>query len=315
MISIAMSLVLVASFPPRPRPVVVSTDCGAEIDDQWALAHLALSPEIDLKGVVTTHAPGLDPKRAATVAAEVFREVGRREPPPILPGSALPMGPAGAPRDNPGVRFLIDEARKTPEGTRLAVVMIGAATDVASALQIDPTFADRVIVVAMAFEGWADGGDPWNVKNDVTAWQVVMRSGTPLVVGDATVTRHKLARTPASARESIGDREPGGPYLCGLLERWIAREPKLAETASGRPGTWIVWDEVAVAYLLGMTSQEERPRPKLKDDRTFDHIASEGAITWITDIDGDRLWADLAAKLSPERAAGAKPRGAAFGTP
>ena len=37
------------------RPVILTTDCGADMDDQWALAHLVLSPEFDVRAVVTTH--------------------------------------------------------------------------------------------------------------------------------------------------------------------------------------------------------------------------------------------------------------------
>ena len=69
------------------RPVVVTTDCGAEVDDQWALAHLALSPEIALKAVVTTHAPSLKPPAAASsakAAREVFTRMKIAEPPPIV---------------------------------------------------------------------------------------------------------------------------------------------------------------------------------------------------------------------------------------
>ena len=39
------------------RAVIVTTDCGAGMDDQWTVAHLALTPEIDLCGNVTTRAP------------------------------------------------------------------------------------------------------------------------------------------------------------------------------------------------------------------------------------------------------------------
>ena len=39
-----------------PLAVALSTDCGADIDDQWALAHLLLSPELDLRAIITTHA-------------------------------------------------------------------------------------------------------------------------------------------------------------------------------------------------------------------------------------------------------------------
>src|SRR4051794_12010351 len=97
-----------------PHPVVLSTDCGAEVDDQWALAHLALSPAIDLRGVVTTHAPSLKPpaaEAAARVVNEVFAGLKIAKTPPILAGSSVPLGPDSAPRDNAGVRFLLDQSK------------------------------------------------------------------------------------------------------------------------------------------------------------------------------------------------------------
>jgi hypothetical protein len=48
---------------PRPRPILLTTDIGADMDDQWVLAHLVLSAELDLRGVVTTHT-GSYPARA-----------------------------------------------------------------------------------------------------------------------------------------------------------------------------------------------------------------------------------------------------------
>ena len=50
---------------------LLSTDVGAEIDDQWAIAHLALSPRVNLLGIVTTHTPYLRAQRSAEIAQEV----------------------------------------------------------------------------------------------------------------------------------------------------------------------------------------------------------------------------------------------------
>ena len=50
---------------------LLSTDVGAEIDDQWAIAHLALSPRVNLLGIVTTHTPYLTAQRSAEIAQEV----------------------------------------------------------------------------------------------------------------------------------------------------------------------------------------------------------------------------------------------------
>ena len=46
-----------------------------------------------------------------------------------------------------------------------------------------------------------------------------------------------------------------------------------------------------------MATVETRPRRRLRDDRTFDHEHPRATIDWVTAIDGERLWADLAARL------------------
>jgi hypothetical protein len=58
---------------------------------------------------------------------------------------------------------------------------------------------------------------------------------------------------------------------------------------------WMIWDNIVLAHLLGMTESEERPRPKLNDEITFVHADAGSArkITWITRVDSKRLWADF----------------------
>ena len=285
--------------PLRRLPLVLTTDCGAEVDDQWALVHLALSPEMELKGIVTTHAPSLAPPAAETsarVAVALLGLIGPEARPRVIAGSSRPLE-GDRPRPNPGVEFLIDQARGRSADDRLVVVVIGAATDVASALLIDPTLADRITIVAMGFDGWPEGGDPWNVKNDVRAWRVLLESRAPLVVGDGAIGKRHLAMTPpgreaSSRRGAEPGRDPRGPPR-GLARQRTAR---LARSTTGSAATWPIWDEVAVAYLLGMTTSKTYPRPGLRDDMTFDHARPRGTITWITSVDAEALWADLVAK-------------------
>jgi purine nucleosidase len=135
--------------PAGRRPVVVTTDCGCSQDDQWAIVHLALSPEIDLQGIVTTHAPNLEAP-ASESSARAVRDVLSRLPagassrPPVLAGSGIPLADRSRPLENEGVAFLLERAKGHSAGDRLTVVALGAATDLASALLIDPSWADRV---------------------------------------------------------------------------------------------------------------------------------------------------------------------------
>ena len=38
-------------------PVILSTDVGNEIDDQWAVTYLLLQPRFKVLGVMSAHAP------------------------------------------------------------------------------------------------------------------------------------------------------------------------------------------------------------------------------------------------------------------
>lgn len=285
--------------PPERIPVVVTTDCGVEVDDQWALAHLALSPKIDLRAVVTTHAgPGNPDADAAAKSARALLDalpMSRR--PLVLAGSNSPLADRGQPLRNPGVDRLLRESRAGRKGRRVVVVALGAATDVASALLLDPAAVDRVEVVAMGFDGWPEGGDSWNVKNDVRAWQVLLDSEAPLVVGDAKVGKRGLAMTTDDARRRLEGAGAGGALLIGLLGDWLDGHRELVARTTGNSRVWPIWDEVTVAHLLALTDVEVRPRPRLRDDLTLDHSRPRGSVAWIKAVRTDALWADLRACL------------------
>ncbi len=282
------------------RAVVLTTDIGTEVDDQWTLAHLALSPEIDLKGVVTTHAPNLAPPPAETsakFAAELIARLPARARPRVIAGSSRPLPDASKPLANPGVDFLIEQAKGRAAENRLAVVVIGAATDVASALIADPSWADRVTIVAMGFNAYPAGGDVWNVKNDPVAWRVLLDSRAPIVVGDSDLTRRVLRMTPDRAHTLLATLPEPAPALLGRFDSWIAANAKLAQSDTGSPIVWPIWDEVTTAYLLGLAKTESRPRPRLRDDLSFDLDHPRGTIEWVTAIDEGRLWTDLVTKI------------------
>jgi purine nucleosidase len=299
-IAIALTSVSLVMSPTDRKAVVLTTDIGVEVDDQWALAHMALSPEIDLKGVVTNHAPNLAAPAAET-SAKHARELVVKLPskcrPPVLAGSSKALAADRKPLGNPGVDFLIEQARGRTAENRLNVVVIGTATDVASALLTDPTWADRVTIVAMGFDGYPKGGDPWNVKNDPIAWKVLLDSRAPIVVGDVEVTKRLLRMTPDRARSLLDKLPEPAPSLVNRFDTWIVKNGKLAKEQTGSPITWPIWDEVTTAYLLGLAKAETRPRPRLRDDLTFDLDQPKGTIEWITSFDEGKLWSDLVAKI------------------
>jgi len=286
------------STSPGRRGVVVTMDSG--IDDQWALAHLLLTPEVDVRAVIATHAAfvGLSSETAASNAADVVRQVSPRHDssPQIVAGSSVPLQDEKTPREGEGVELLLRVSRDSSEARPLTVFALGAATDVASAILKDPSIASRITVVAMGFNDWPQGGDVFNVKNDPTAWRAILNSSVPLVIGSTAVTSAGLKLTRDEAAQLMRPHGETGEYLYQLYEAWLdSRRELVAQVVA--PDTWVIWDEVVVAYLLGFAHGESVPRPRLMANLTFSHPSTNERVRWLTQIDTWRVWDDFTRKI------------------
>ena len=199
-------------------PIVLSTDIGNEIDDQWAIAYLFTNPAFDVLGVISAQAPSLpDPSAHETyliLRDEVEHRLGLSVHPPLFEGASLPLKDNATPRPNKGTEFLIATSRRFSPDHRPNVLTIGAATDVASAIVQDPTIVNRIRIVAMAFGGSSvDGGKEYNVQNDPKAWQVLLNSEVPFVVGTGDTCRKYLALSYEQAQRLLEGHGPIGEWL------------------------------------------------------------------------------------------------------
>ena len=276
-------------------PVVLSTDVGNEIDDQWTITYLLLQPRFDLLGVMSTHAPTIMAPAGHTsyrILVDVIENrLGMSTHPPLIEGASLPMENARTPRSSTAVTFLVETSRRFSRDNRLTVLMIGAATDVASAILTDPTIVERVRIIQMGFND-EQGGNEFNVANDVHAMQTILDSNVPLVIGPGKVCRASLSLTFDQAREMLATRGAIGGWLWEEYQWWYFRYVKpLRVNDFSKP--WVIWDNITLAYILGMTTQHTLPRPRLRDDMTFEQVKTGHTVTWITDVDEGRMWADF----------------------
>lgn len=291
-------------------PVVLSTDVGNEVDDQWAIVYLLTQPRFDVKGLLSAHAPTLSPPAGRT-AYRILRSVveehlNMREHPPLLEGASEPLADARTPAASPAVEFLLRVSQGYTADRRLNVLTIGAITDVASAILRDPAIAGRIRIVDMGFQNWPSGGAEFNIANDVKAMQVVLGSKVPLVIGSGDVCKKDLALSLEQARNMVAGRGPVGEWLWSEFLAWYYRYVKpIRKNDFSKP--WIIWDTITLAYLLDMTASEEHDRPVLRDDMNFEHPATQEKITWITSVDSKRMWADFLARLDAYQATHAIP--------
>lgn len=291
-----------------PRDVILTTDCGTEIDDQWAIIYLFLSPSLNVKGVVTTHAPNLAEPRTET-SANCVREVLRRlrisSPPPVFAGSSVPLIERSLLR-NAGVDFIVETSPAYTADNRLVILTIGATTDVASALLADPTLGDRVEILTMGFNAWPKGTDDWNIRNDALAYQVILESRAPITIGGGNVCRAHLKLDVKGANDLVRGCGEVGNWLADEFQAYVTKNAAFVAQEIG-PQQWVSWDTIVIAHLLGYTQAAAYPRPGLnRDDVTFVQSKTDQTIRWITSVDEKKMWGDFTAKLDKHHAAAQK---------
>ncbi len=280
-----------------PTPVILSTDVGNEIDDQWAIVWLLTDPAFDVRGILSAHAPSL-PDPAAHTSLRILRDVveqrlGLAVHPPLLEGSSVPLTSRTAPQPSAAASFLIEQSRGFTAERPLTVLTIGAATDVASALLTDPTIAQRIRVVAMAFRNLGPGGaNEYNEQNDPRAWQVLLHADVPLTIGTAEVCERTLGLNFAQARDLLAGHGPVAAWLWSEYQDWYFREVKpLRVNDFSKP--WVIWDVITLAYVRGLATATPQPRPELDDTMNFRPGVSGATVNVITAADTARIWQEF----------------------
>jgi purine nucleosidase len=210
--------------------ILLDTDIGDDIDDALAIALAIRHPSIDLVGVTTVFR---DTVRRARMARHLLDIYGRPDIPvyagagnPILSGP--PPGSAELQLDltPPDISVAasahaVDIIRHTyaEPGSDITLVTIGALTNLALALAIDPGLATRIPrVVTMG--GWFGRARPeWNIKCDAEAAAIVLKSGLPLTLVPIDVTGLTMMRPDHIAAIQAATDEPTR-WLTRLIETW-----------------------------------------------------------------------------------------------
>ena len=267
---------LAARLAPRypsaeePLPIVLDTDTANEIDDQFALTYARLAPSLALEAVYAAPFRGDEVGPAEGMArsyeeiVRVLDRLGLAERPPVLRGSSSYLPAEDTPVESPAARDLVARAL-APRAEPLRVVAIGAITNVASAILLEPRIADRIVVVWLGGEPWYWEGPQsiaFNLYQDVPAARVIFDSGVPLVhVPCSNVSEHLRTTLPELARYVRG-RGAVGDYLYGLFEDHYPDHFARSKE---------IWDVAAIAYCLNpdWTPSALRPSPILRDDLSW----------------------------------------------
>lgn len=279
------------ALPKAPVKAVLDTDTYNEIDDQFALVYALLTDAIDLQAV---YAAPFHNERSAGPGdgmeksyAEILRILDMLDVPTAqaFKGSESYLPVKGEPVDSPAARDLIQKALAATEP--LYVLTIGAPTNVASAILMEPAICEKIVVV------WL-GGQPtywptareFNLMQDIPASQVLFDSGVPLVqIPCKNVAEHLRTTLPEMAAYVRGHGAIGD-YLYKIYEDFAADHYARSK---------VIWDISAVAWIINPSwiPTELVPSPILRDDLTWDADAGRHLVRMATDVHRDQVYRDL----------------------
>ncbi len=245
------------AVPPKKIPILVDTDIGTDIDDAFALALVARSPELNLLGVTTVSG---DTQARARLAAKLLWTAGLRRVPvvPGEPGRPLPDEQTRwaegfkSPQLRPGnaVDFLDATLRRYPG--KVTIIAIGPLTNIAALLTKDPSITskiDRIVMMGGSIHhGYGDDPTPvaeYNVAADPAAAQKVFSSGVHILMAPLDVTAMLQLREPDRHR-IFTSLTPLTDSLAILYNLWGQRTPTL-------------FDPMAVAMVIDPSLCQTEP--------------------------------------------------------
>lgn len=289
--------------PATKVDVVLDTDTFNEIDDQFALAYMVKSEEkLHVKAIYA--APFFNAKSTGPEDGmeKSYREIlkvldflGREDLKEVTyKGSRSYLSSEDEPVISEAAQDLAKRAMGYTKENPLYVVAIGAITNVASAILINPEIIDRMVVVWLGGHAisWPDTVE-FNMVQDIAAARIIFGCQVPLIQLPCMGVVSEFATTGPELTYHLQGANP----LCDYLLDNTIREVQSEDISA----TWsrIIWDVTAVAWLLDPDFEDDylihSPIPEY--DGKYGYDESRHFIRYVYHINRDRIFADLFEKL------------------
>ncbi|QMV42662.1 nucleoside hydrolase [Cohnella cholangitidis] len=244
----ADQLVRRLEHPGRQIRMVLDTDTFNEIDDQFAIAYALKSAE-NMTVEALYAAPFFnelstgpdDGMEKSYQEILKIRRIMNREDIPVYRGSTAYLPAADRPVESEAARNLVERAMASDPSDPLYVVSIGAITNVASALLMEPRIVERIVIVWLGGNAlhWADTKE-FNLMQDLHASRLVFDCGAPLVLVPCLGVATHLQTSLSELRDYVKGKSEIGDYLYETYEN-------CAKDHFGY--SRVIWDISVIAWL------------------------------------------------------------------
>ena len=280
--------------------VIIDTDTWNEVDDQFAIIHALMSPELRIE---TIQAAGFHAAVRNTNSFEHGMELSYEEiqrvlelspvsyDGPVLYGSRQTMtATGGEPVPSDAADNIVSRAMHDRDET-LYVLALGSLTNVASAVLMEPRIRERICVVALG--GWpyhVAGFHDFNFIQDIKAAQAVFDSGVAMVHVTGFGVSELLRTTRWEMMQQVKGRGRIGDYLFQLYEDFVqdfaGRSKPIWDLA---PGAWLLNSDWLKTHIEGA--------PILNDHLGYSRDASRHPMRIVDWLNRDAIFNDFFEKL------------------
>lgn len=290
--------------PTGPVDVVLDTDTYNEVDDQFALSYLLASQD-KLRVQALYAAPFYNENSTgpADGMEKSYQEILKlldlagfsHLKNQVYRGSQEYLPDEHTPVPSPAAEDLAQRAMNYTPESPLYVVAIGAPTNIASALLLQPAITDRVVIVWLGGHSvdWPDNQE-FNAAQDVAADRVIFGSGAAVVQLPCQGVVSAFRVSDPELREYLLGKNPLCDYLVGLVEE--SQRQWEAGPCWSRP----IWDVTAIGWLLDESFMMDKlhPSPIFQYDHHYSFDNTRHPAKYVTYIERDKLMADLIHKLA-----------------
>ncbi|WP_432799657.1 nucleoside hydrolase [Poriferisphaera sp. WC338] len=282
----------------KPLDVVIDTDTYNEVDDQFSVAYALLSPE-RLNVLACYAAPFINDRTSCPADGmrmsmaeleKIYNLLEIDSEQRIYNGATTLISDTNAPAESDAVQHLIRQAHERTDKP-LCVICIAALTNLASALMIDPSIAQKIVVV------WL-GGHPynWHTANefnlamDIKATKQVLESNAPLIHIPCKNVAEHLRMTIPELEVHLGTRSLISRYLFSIFKDYLGNKPGWA-----RP----IWDIAAIASLIDhrFVSMNQAQLPSLNSDLTWNTTTFVRPVLTAYSINRNLIYNDFFCKI------------------
>lgn len=292
--------------PSGPIDVVLDTDTFNEIDDQFALSYmLSYKERLNVKALYAApffniHSTGPEDGmiKSYNEILTLLALAGREDLKDVtFKGSVDYLKDEKTPQVSDAAKDLAERALKYSCDNPLYVVAIGAITNVASAILMNPEIINKIVIVWLGghAQEWPDTME-FNMMQDVAAARVIFGCGAPVVqLPCCGIVDHFYISEP-ELNYWFMDKNPLATYLA----KSVINEANAY--AEGKPWTRVIWDVTAVAYLVNDNNRfmdyKIIPSPICQYDHHYSYDVRRHPISYVTIIKRDALMEDMINRLT-----------------